>query len=169
MKRWIVAGALVLCLGSAAGLAKFAFDEQAAGSAVSDPVQRGRYLVKIGGCNDCHTPGYGAKAGNVPEDRWLVGDSLGFRGPWGTTYPSNLRRLLAVMDEDAWVQYARTLETRPPMPWFNLRAFAEEDLRAVHRYIRSLPADETAVPDYVPPGERPMTPHIVMVPQAPKP
>ena len=77
-------------------------------------VDRGRYLVTVGGCNDCHTPGYLVKAGNVPEDRWLVGDSIGFSGPWGTTYPSNLRRLLANMSEDDWVRYARTLETRPP-------------------------------------------------------
>jgi hypothetical protein len=39
----------------------------------------------------------------------------------------------------------------------------------MHRYIRSLPADDRAVPDYVPPDRQPETPHIVMVPQAPKP
>lgn len=133
-----------------------------------DLVGRGRYLVKIGGCNDCHTPGYNTSAGDVPETRWLIGDSTGYSGPWGTTYPTNLRRLLAGMSEDDWVQYARTLETRPPMPWFNLRAFTEADLRAMHRYIRSLPKDDSPVPDFVPPGERPTTPHIVMVPQAPE-
>ena len=132
-------------------------------------VDRGRYLVTVGGCNDCHTPGYLVKAGNIPEDRWLVGDSIGFSGPWGTTYPANLRSLLSDMSEDAWVQYARTLKTRPPMPWFNLRAFTEDDLRAMHRYIRSLPGDDRTVPDYVPPDRQPTTPHIVMVPQEPKP
>lgn len=135
----------------------------------SDVVKRGRYLVKIGGCNDCHTPGYLANIGNVPEDRWLVGDDTGYSGPWGTTYPANLRSLLAKMSEDDWVEYARSLETRPPMPWFNLQAFAEPDLRAMYRYIRSLPLDDSAVPDYVPPNGRPRTPHIIMVPKAPKP
>lgn len=28
---------------------------------------RGRYLVKIAGCNDCHTPGYMQSAGKVDE------------------------------------------------------------------------------------------------------
>ena len=36
-----------------------------------DPlVKRGRYLVQIGGCNDCHTPAYPEKGGKVPEDAW---------------------------------------------------------------------------------------------------
>ena len=26
--------------------------------AAASPVEAGRYLVKIGGCNDCHTPGF---------------------------------------------------------------------------------------------------------------
>ncbi len=71
-------------------------------------------------------PGYLTSAGDIPEDRWLVGDSLGYSGPWGTTYPTNLRHHLGTMDEDTWVEHARTLKTRPPMPWFNLRAFSED-------------------------------------------
>lgn len=29
-------------------------------------LERGRYLVVVGGCNDCHTPGYGESGG--PRD-----------------------------------------------------------------------------------------------------
>jgi len=135
----------------------------------ADPsVQRGRYLVTIGGCNDCHTPEYMTKNGNVPEHQWLTGNSLGFSGPWGTTYPTNLRHLLGTMDEESWVQHARNLETRPPMPWFNLQFMTEDDLRAMYRYIRSLPGDDTRVPEFVPPGRPPATPHIVMTPQPPR-
>ena len=54
-------------------------------------LDRGRYLVKIAGCNDCHTTGYAEAGGKIPEKQWLTGDQLGFRGPWGTTYPINLR------------------------------------------------------------------------------
>ena len=54
-------------------------------------IERGRYLVKIAGCNDCHTPGYAQAGGSVPENKWLMGDTLGYQGPWGTTYPVNLR------------------------------------------------------------------------------
>lgn len=60
-------------------------------NAAKGSIERGRYLAKIGGCNDCHTPGYGLSGGQVPEAQWLVGDQLGWNGPWGTTYPSNLR------------------------------------------------------------------------------
>ncbi len=54
-------------------------------------LERGRYLVKIAGCNDCHTPRYAESGGAVAEAEWLTGDSLGWRGPWGTTYAINLR------------------------------------------------------------------------------
>lgn len=60
-------------------------------AADSDSLQRGRYLVQIAGCNDCHTAGYAMAPEKVPESAWLTGDQLGWSGPWGTTYPSNLR------------------------------------------------------------------------------
>jgi len=44
-------------------------------------VDRGRYLVRIGGCNDCHTAGYPEAAGKLPEGQWLTGSAVGFRGP----------------------------------------------------------------------------------------
>jgi mono/diheme cytochrome c family protein len=165
--RWMLIGATVVALGAAVALA-LPGSRTSEAKAVDASVQRGRYLVRIGGCNDCHTPGYMAKAGNVPEDQWLTGTSLGFSGPWGTTYASNLRRLLGAMDEDSWVRLAGAIKTRPPMPWFNLRDMSEKDLRAIHRYVRSLPANDTPVPDYVPPGRPPATPHIVMTPRPPK-
>jgi hypothetical protein len=47
----------------------------------ADPqVQRGRYLVQIAGCNDCHTPRYPESGGKVAESEWLTGDALGWRG-----------------------------------------------------------------------------------------
>jgi len=163
-KGFLVAAAIAFGLGGVAVRSVIATGE----SAQDAIIERGRYLVRIGGCNDCHTPGYTVRNGQVPETRWLVGDSLGYSGPWGTTYPANLRRYLSTMDVDTWVEQARTLETRPPMPWFNLRAFSEADLRAIYKYIRSLPSDDTPVPEYVPPGQRPQTPYLVMAPQSPE-
>jgi mono/diheme cytochrome c family protein len=163
MTRWALIGIAALGLGGVLAAARL-YQGGVDAATATGWIERGRYLVKIGGCNDCHTPDYLAKAGDVPEDRWLVGGSVGFNGPWGTTYPTNLRRLLRTMDEDDWVELARTIETRPPMPWFNLRAMAEADLRAIHRYVVSLPADDSPVPDYVPPHLPPKTPHIVFVP-----
>jgi len=115
-------------------------------------IERGRYLVRIGGCNDCHTPGYAINGGNAPEPQWLVGDRLGMQGPWGTSYPSNLRLLIPAMQEQQWVDYARAMQPRPPMPWFNVRAMSDADLRAVYAFVRSIgPAGEPA-PAALPPG-----------------
>jgi len=123
-------------------------------------VERGRYIVKIAGCNDCHTPGYAPTNGKVPEKAWLTGDVVGWRGPWGTTYPANLRRYFQGLSADQWVKAVRTVEWRPPMPWFSLRDMSDADLRAVHAYVRSLgPAGEPA-PAYVPPDREPMPPFV---------
>ena len=43
-------------------------------------VDRGKYLVMIAGCNDCHTPGYLLSEGKTPEELWLTGDNFGWRG-----------------------------------------------------------------------------------------
>jgi mono/diheme cytochrome c family protein len=83
-------------------------------------IARGRYLAQVAGCNDCHTAGYLMGNGQIPESQWLTGDSFGWRGPWGTTYAPNLRLFLKDMSEDQWVQVARTLKRRPPMPWYTL-------------------------------------------------
>ena len=129
-------------------------------------IERGRYLMRITGCNDCHTPGYAASGGKVPEQQWLTGDGLGWRGPWGTTYASNLRLFMQNLNEQQWVNLARTVEYRPPMPWFSLRAMSNQDLRALYRYVRHLgPAGQPA-PAYVPPGEVPKGPHVTF-PQPP--
>jgi mono/diheme cytochrome c family protein len=168
MTRWGLIGAAALGLGGTLAAATLALCQGREDGAAANAIGRGRYLVTIGGCNDCHTPEYVAKTGDVPEGRWLIGDSVGFSGPWGTTYPTNLRSFLRKMSEDEWVHFARGLRSRPPMPWFNLRAMTDGDLRAIHAYVRSMPVDDSPVPDHVPPDRQPQTPHIVFVPQAPK-
>ncbi len=127
----------------------------------SGALARGKYLVVIGGCNDCHTDGYAPRDGDVPEKEWLLGSgSLGFRGPWGTTYGPNLRLTVSRMTESAWVTYAKALKTRPPMPWFNLNAMTEPDRRAVYRYIKSLGQVGPPAGAYVPPDQEPKPPYI---------
>lgn len=39
-------------------------------------VARGRYLVAISGCNDCHTAGYSETGGKVPQSDWLLGQPV---------------------------------------------------------------------------------------------
>lgn len=82
--------------------------------APEDPVARGRYLVKIMGCNDCHTPWHLGPNGpepdmsrelsGHPEDlavtappalggawQWAgAGTNTAFAGPWGVSFTANL-------------------------------------------------------------------------------
>jgi len=150
----ILAGACLVLL--AAPFASPAADEAA-------DLARGRYLVTVGGCNDCHTSQYAERGGQVPESEWLTGVPIGFNGPWGTSYPANLRLTVNQMDEQQFMARARS-QLMPPMPWFNLVAMSDDDLASIYQYIASLgPAGET-MPAYVPPGDKPRTPFIVFVP-----
>jgi mono/diheme cytochrome c family protein len=124
-------------------------------------IERGRYIAKVAGCNDCHTSGYAVKAGNVDESLWLMGEPLGWQGPWGTTYAANLRLYMARLTEEQWLEAARNLQARPPMPWFNVQAMTDDDLRAFYRFVRSLGPSGEMAPAYVPPGEEPKTPVVV--------
>jgi mono/diheme cytochrome c family protein len=127
---------------------------------VDKEIERGRYLVAISACNDCHTPGYLATGGKTPEKDWLIGSATGWRGSWGTTYPTNLRLYFQEISEAQWVQLAKEMRRRPPMPYFSLNAMSEGDVRAIFKYIRSLgPAGQPA-PKFVPPGEVPQQPYV---------
>lgn len=78
-------------------------------------IARGKYLVTLGGCNDCHTPwvvgpnGPGPDltrmlsghpeqlimppAPKLPEGPWLItaaGTNTAWSGPWGTSFTANL-------------------------------------------------------------------------------
>ncbi len=124
----------------------------------SSMLAKGRYLVKVAGCNDCHTRGYKEAEGKIPEAQWLTGDSFGWRGPWGTTYAANLRLTLGNLTEEQWLIYAKSLRTRPPMPWFNLNIMEDVDLQAIYQFIQSLgPAGQPA-PEFVPPDREPQPP-----------
>jgi mono/diheme cytochrome c family protein len=139
-------------------------DQVTGKSAEKRAVDRGRYLVQIGGCNDCHTPGYPQSDGKTPEADWLTGNPVGFQGPWGTSYPANLRLVVQSMPEAQWLARART-PMRPPMPWFNLRDMSDADLRAMYSYIRSLGPKGDPAPVAAAPGVAVKTPYFVFVPQ----
>lgn len=128
----------------------------------------GRYLVMTSGCNDCHTADYGNKAGQVPEDQWLMGDVVGWHGPWGTTYPVNLRIVAHRLTEKAWIKQLRTTQARPPMPWYFFRSMSDYDLLSIYHFIRALgPVGEPA-PGYLSPGQKPQPPYFELVlPPAP--
>jgi mono/diheme cytochrome c family protein len=128
-------------------------------------IERGRYLVKVSGCNDCHTEGYMQGNGEIPTEQWLTGSAVGFQGPWGTTYPTNLRLLLNALTEADWLVRAREPK-RPPMPWFNLSAMTDADLIAMYRFVRSLGPAGEPMPVAAAPGEAVSTPYFDFVPKA---
>ncbi len=140
------------------------------GHAAADPSpapaapEHGRYLVAISGCNDCHTPGYPEKGGKIPEQDWLTGNPIGFQGPWGISYPANLRLLVQSMSEQEWMRQARS-PARPPMPWVSLKNMTDNDLRSIYLFIRGLGAAGQPAPEFVPPGEPASTPYIEFVPK----
>ncbi len=151
-----IALSLGLAAAFAAGIAVAADDAKL--------VEQGRYIIRIAGCNDCHTVNYPESGGTVAEAEWLTGNPVGFSGPWGTTYPANLRLLFASMSEMEWMERARK-PLRPPMPYFNLQAMSDQDLRAVYAFIRSLGPKGQPAPAYVSPDVAVTTPYIEFVPK----
>lgn len=133
---------------------------KAAKSGKSSAVDRGKYLVSVMGCTDCHTPGtlYGA-----PDmSRFLSGSELGWEGPWGVVYAANL-----TPDTETglgkWTveQIAKAIRTgnrpdgrqlAPIMPWMNFAHLTDEDAMAIASYLKTVPAVKHVAPAPVPPG-----------------
>jgi hypothetical protein len=55
------------------------------------------------------------------------------------------------------------------MPWYQLRAMTDEDLRALYRFIRALGPAGAPAPAYVPPGEKTTGPVVVFPGTEPSP
>ena len=125
----------------------------------SPDAARGKYLVQIAGCNDCHTAGYAMANGAIEESKWMTGDALGWRGPWGTTYPANLRLTAAGKSEAEFVALARG-PLRPPMPFFNVRAMTDADVKAIYAYLKHLGPAGKPAPAFVPPDTEPAGPYV---------
>jgi len=155
MRKLLLVVSSLVTLGAGSALA-------AEGKTDAKQIERGRYMLTVGSCNDCHTAGFAPSDGKVPEKEWLLGDSgLGFAGPWGTTYATNLRLRLSQMNETQWVAFAKGLKTRPPMPWFNLNQWSDADLRAFYQYVRQLGPTGKPVRAALAPGAKPETATIV--------
>lgn len=152
----------------ATAVALFAMLQGSAAVAAGDDatIERGRYLALIGACNDCHTVNWAESSGKVAEADWLTGSPIGWSGPWGTSYPANLRLVVQQMSEADWL--ARTeSELLPPMPWFNLARMTQDDRLALYHYIRSLGPKGEAMPPALPPGAKATTPYFDFTPKMP--
>jgi mono/diheme cytochrome c family protein len=127
-------------------------------------VQRGRYISIIGGCGDCHTPGY--FFGKPDVARQFAGSEVGFEIPGlGVFHGSNLTPdketgLGGWTDQqivDAIQKGARPdgRVLAPIMPWRALAALTPDDAKALVAYLRSLPPVKNKVPGPFGPSERP--------------
>ncbi|QIG51807.1 cytochrome C [Nordella sp. HKS 07] len=127
-------------------------------------VEQGLYISVIGGCHDCHTQGYREAGGKIDPTKAMKGDaSIGWQSRLGVAYAPNLRLFAFIRDEDGFVQDMADLhETLPPMPWYNVRAIKEDDLRSLYRYLISLGDAGKPVP--LASHEEPKTPYITIDP-----
>jgi mono/diheme cytochrome c family protein len=137
--------------------------------AAATQIEAGRYMVKVGGCNDCHTPGYVESNGAAPaEADWLTGSPVGYAGPWGVSYPANLRLSFQSMSEAEFLDLAHRGEGRPPMPWPSLKTMSDEDLKAIYAYIHALGPKGEMMPAALSPGVAPDRMYFSFMPIQPK-
>jgi mono/diheme cytochrome c family protein len=123
-------------------------------------VANGARIAVIGGCHDCHTVGYGESGGKIDPAAALKGNPVGYGGPWGVNYAKNLRLTASTKSEDDWVTFLQTFQAGPPMPWFNVHALNEGEMRSLYQYIKSLGDVGEAAPADVPPGGKVVTPYV---------
>ena len=145
-----------------------------ANAVAADPaVERGKYLVTIAGCGDCHTPGY--FLGRPDPARQLGGSDVGFEvRDLGVFYGPNLTRDKATGLggwTDTQIATALTTGVRPDgrqlapiMPWRNLAALAKPDIAAIIAYLRSLPPVANKVPGPLGPRDIPTSFVMKLVP-----
>jgi mono/diheme cytochrome c family protein len=133
-------------------------------NAAQTQVQRGKYLVSIIPCTDCHTPG--TFLGKPDMKRYLGGSDVGFEVPGlGVFYAPNL-----TPDDETglgkWTkeQIATAITTgkrpdgrilAPPMPVESFKNLTHADALAIAAYLKSLPPIKNKVPGPFGPTEKP--------------
>jgi hypothetical protein len=94
---------------------------------------------------------------------------MNFQGPWGTTYPVNLRLYVRKLTVKQWIARLRSLKTRPAMPWWTFRYLSDQDLADMYVYIHSLGPAGKPAHAYVPAGQPAPRPYFKLAPPAPQP
>ena len=147
----------------AVALAAFVQPAEAQNKQNNQQIARGKYLVTLMGCTDCHTPGY--FFGKPDNSRYLGGSDVGFAIPPGVFYGPNL-----TPDKDTglgnWtdaqiVAAIRTgkrpdgRELAPVMPYRGFASLTDADARAIVAYLRSIPPVKNKVLGPFGPNEKP--------------
>lgn len=117
----------------------------------NEPLERGRVLLKVMGCVDCHTP---MERGQPLEGMDLAGGNA-FSGPFGVVYSANITShpaagIGAYSDEDLKRVF---LEGRSKaghslwvMPWSATMGLHEDDLLALIAALREVAPNPSLVP-----------------------
>ena len=136
-------------------------------------VKRGQYLVTLGSCTDCHTPGY--FFGKPDMARFLGGSEVGFEIPGlGVFHGPNLtpdRETGLGKWSTEEIANAITKGQRPDgrilapiMPWHAFANLTGEDVRAIVAFLKSLPPVGNKVPGPFGPSEKPTSFVMKIVP-----
>jgi mono/diheme cytochrome c family protein len=143
----------------------------------ANPIARGRYLVAVAGCADCHSP-HNERGEEIPG-RQLTGHPTNlpapiwepsmmekniavaisptftaFAGPFGVSIAPNItpdkQDGIGAMTADDLVKSWRSGKhwkldrpILPPMPASSYKNMTDQDIRAIHAYLMSLPATKS--------------------------
>ncbi len=147
-------------------------------TARADPqTERGKYLVMLGGCNDCHTPG--VFLGKPDFSRTLGGSEVGFELPGlgvfhGPNLTSDKETGLGGWTPEEVVtaitkgQRPDGRELAPIMPWRSFVVLTRADALAIAAYLKSLPPIKNKVPGPFGPNETPTSFVMKVVPPGAK-
>lgn len=127
-------------------------------------VARGKYLVSIIPCTDCHTPG--TFLGHPDMKRYLGGSDVGFEVPGlGVFYGSNLTPDKETGLGNWTVKQIATAITKgvaadgrklaPPMPVESFHYLTKGDALAIATYLKTLPPIKNKVPGPFGPSQKP--------------
>lgn len=147
---------------TAAGIALFV--SMAGTASAQSQIERGKYLVTLGGCMDCHTPGY--FFGKPDMARFLGGSEVGFEipglgvfhGPNITPDPDTGIGKWSVAQIVTALKTGKTPEGRelaPIMPWRALANLTNDDATAIAVFLKSVPPVNNKVPGPFGPNDKP--------------
>jgi mono/diheme cytochrome c family protein len=167
----VVAKSLRWLLASMAGAAMLA--GSASTGAAETQVERGKYLVTIMGCTDCHTPG--SFLGHPDMTRFLGGSDVGFAIPGLGVFPGRNLTPDPETGLGKWttqqIVTAFTTGVRPDgrvlapiMPYEDFKFLTKSDALAIAAYLKSLKPVKNAVPGPFGPSETPTTFVMTVVP-----
>ena len=129
----------------------------------SAQVARGKYLVTLGGCTDCHTPGTFTKS-KPDMDKFLAGSDFAFNlGPAGLVAPRNItpdkETGLGNWTDDQ-IFKALTTGVRPDgrtlsvMPWPAYHELTKSDAMTIVAYLRTIKPVHNEIPGPYGPNDK---------------